>query len=98
MSVTLPPESTLPSPTVVLEAKDGGQRPSPLAVASWGLYDFANTIYSLNVISVFSPAFIKELGLNDAVYAYPMSFSLLILALISPLLGGMSIRRGRGAR
>ena len=79
---------------IILEARDSEKRISLLAVGSWALYDFANTIYSLNIISVFFPAFIKEIGLNDAVYAYPMSLSLLIVALISPLLGGMSDQMG----
>lgn len=79
---------------IVLEAPDTGEHISPVAVGSWALYDFANTIYSLNIISVFFPAFIKELGLNDAVYAYPMSASLFIVALISPLLGGLSDQMG----
>lgn len=94
MSTPLVTDSTAPSHGVVLEATDTGKRVSLLAVGSWSLYDFANTIYSLNIISVFFPAFIKELGLNDAVYAYPMSLSLLIVALISPLLGGMSDQMG----
>jgi UMF1 family MFS transporter len=80
---------------IVLQAHDTQRHISPLAVGSWALYDFANTIYSLNIISVFFPAFIvKDLKLNDAVYAYPMSLSLLIVALISPLLGGLSDRMG----
>lgn len=95
MSVSSVTESTAAPHGVVLEATDVGKRVSPLAVGSWSLYDFANTIYSLNIISVFFPAFVvKDLGLNDAVYAYPMSVSLFIVALISPLLGGLSDQMG----
>src|SRR4051794_37236991 len=90
-SVTTPAAG---SQSQILEASDSDRKISSLAVGSWALYDFANTIYSLNIISVFFPAFIKELGLNDAVYAYPMSVSLLIVALISPLLGGLSDQMG----
>ncbi|HKP52604.1 MAG TPA: MFS transporter [Chloroflexia bacterium] len=83
------------SPAIILEARDTQERISPLAVGSWALFDFANTIWSLNIISVFFPAFIvKDLKLDDAWYAYPMSISLLIVALISPFLGGLSDRRG----
>lgn len=83
------------SPSVILQATDTDRHISPPAVISWSLYDFANTIYSLNVISVFFPQMIvRDLKLNDAVYAYPMSLSLLIVALISPLLGGLSDRMG----
>lgn len=80
----------------VLEARDGEQRISPVSVGSWALYDFANTIFSLNIISVYFPQFIvQDRGLNDAVYAYPMSAALLVVALIMPALGAMSDRSGR---
>lgn len=79
---------------ITLEAPDTQERVSPLVVGSWAFYDFANTIFSLNIISTFFPAYVKELGFNDAVYAYPMSVSLLIVALISPLLGILSDRAG----
>src|SRR5215210_8103404 len=80
--------------TLVIESADSGRRVSPLAVTSWALYDFANTIFSLNIISTFFPQFVKELGKDDAVYAFPMSASLLVVALISPLLGVLSDRAG----
>jgi MFS transporter, UMF1 family len=79
---------------VILEARDIGTRIAPLAVGSWVLYDFANTIFSLNIISTFFPQYVKELGRDDAVYAFPMSASLLVVALISPLLGALSDRAG----
>ena len=72
------------------------ERISPLAVGAWALYDFANTIFSLNIISTYFPQFIVEdKKLNDAVYAYPQSFALLLVALIMPLLGSMSDRTGK---
>ena len=80
---------------ITLEAHDTARRISPVAVIAWAFYDFANTIYSLNIISVFFPAFIvSDLKLADAYYAYPMSLSLLIVALISPLMGGLSDQMG----
>jgi MFS transporter, UMF1 family len=81
--------------TVVLEARDTGERVPALSVGSWALYDFANTIYSLNIVSVFFPALILELGQVDAVYAFPMSGALLVVALLMPLLGAMSDRAQR---
>ena len=80
---------------VILEAPAVEERVSPLAVGSWALYDFANTIFSMNIVSVFFPGFIIELGQNDAVYAFPMSAALLVVALIMPVLGAMSDRAGR---
>jgi UMF1 family MFS transporter len=84
------------SQTVVLEAQDADYRVSPVSVGAWALYDFANTIFSLNIISVYFPQFIvQDRELNDAVYAYPMSAALLIVALIMPALGALSDRGGR---
>ena len=83
------------APQVILEARDADRRISPLAVGSWALYDFANTIFSMNIVSVFFPQYIKEIGQNDAAYAYPMSGALLVVALIMPVLGAMSDRAGR---
>jgi UMF1 family MFS transporter len=83
------------SQTVLLEARDADRRVPVLSVAAWCLYDFANTIFSLNIISVYFPQFIvQDRGLNDALYAYPMSAALLIVALIMPALGALSDRGG----
>ena len=81
---------------VALHAHDVGQRIPLLSVGSWALYDFANTIFSLNIISNYFPQYVVEdNGLKDAVYAYPQALALLLVALIMPLLGAMSDRAGR---
>ncbi|MEO8287476.1 MAG: MFS transporter [Chloroflexota bacterium] len=90
----------VPSPanpqSIILEAPALEERVSPVAMWSWALYDFANTIFSLNIISTYFPQYIvRDRGLNDAVYAYPQSFALLLVALIMPLLGALSDRAGR---
>src|SRR5947209_7442812 len=85
------------SKSVVLQSDDIDRKISPIAVGSWSLYDFANTIYSLNIISVYFPAFILELGLKDGDYAVPYSLSMLLVGLISPLVGGLS-DQGAGRR
>jgi UMF1 family MFS transporter len=65
-------------------------------VWSWALYDFANTIFSLNIVSTYFPQYIvQDRNLNDSVYAYPQSVALLLVALIMPLLGALSDRAGR---
>lgn len=89
------PSVAVPSETLILQAPDTEERVSPLSVGAWALYDFANTIFSLNIISIYFPQFIvQDRGLNDAVYAYPMSAALLIVALIMPALGALSDRQG----
>lgn len=86
--------STLES--TVIHAHDSNERISFLSVGAWALYDFANTIFSLNIISTYFPNYIVEdKNLNDAVYAYPQSFALLLVALIMPLLGALSDRAGK---
>jgi UMF1 family MFS transporter len=69
----------------------------PLAVGSWALYDFANTIYSWNIVSLYFPAFILAVGLQDWQYSVPYSLSMLLVGLISPFMGALS-DRGEGRR
>src|SRR5688572_33253074 len=79
--------------TIILEARDTAQRIPPIAVWSWVLYDFANTIFSINVVSTYFPLLVKERGENDAAYAYPMSAALLFVALLMPVLGAVGPQR-----
>lgn len=82
--------------SVALQAHDVGQRISVLSMGSWALYDFANTIFSLNIVSNYFPQYVVvDHGLKDAVYAYPQAFALLLVALVMPLLGALSDRAGR---
>ncbi len=71
-------------------------KPTLLSTASWTLYDFANTIFSLNIVTTFFPAFVLTVaGPNsDWQYSVPQSISQLIIALICPLIGGLSDRGG----
>ncbi len=80
-------------PTVAAAERGAG----PLAVGSWALYDFANTIYSWNIVSLYFPAFILAVGLQDWQYSVPYSISMLLVGLISPFMGGLS-DRGAGRR
>lgn len=99
MTVPLPVQPQAAARSLVLEAHDTQETISPVAVGSWALYDFANTIFSLNIISVYFPQFVvKDRGLDDAVYAYPMSLALLIVALIMPAMGALSDRQGGRTR
>jgi UMF1 family MFS transporter len=85
-------ETTAATSPVVAERGAG-----PLAVGSWALYDFANTIYSWNIVSLYFPAFILAVGLQDWQYSVPYSLSMLLVGLISPFMGGLS-DRGAGRR
>jgi len=60
-------------------------------VMGWSLYDFANTIYSMNVVSLYLKRYIVEdLGHDDRYFDIPFSISMFLAALMLPALGAMS--------
>ena len=60
-------------------------------VIGWSLYDFANTIFSMNIISLYLKRYIVEdLGKDDRWFDIPYSASMLIAALILPAMGAIS--------
>jgi UMF1 family MFS transporter len=60
-------------------------------VLSWSLYDFANTIYSMNIVSLYLKRYIVEdLGHADHYFDIPFSVSMAIAAVLLPALGAMS--------
>jgi UMF1 family MFS transporter len=68
------------------------------SVAAWVLYDLANTIFSMGVISLFFPHFIeKSVGETrvDSTFGLIQSISYGIIFVLSPLLGAMTDRAGR---
>jgi UMF1 family MFS transporter len=74
-----------------------------LPVLSWALYDFANTIFSSNVITIFFPLYLQQtVGGNPELdqiastfISYTNAFASLLLVLLSPLLGVLIDRTGR---
>lgn len=82
----------------------------PKTVRAWYFYDWANSVYSLVIISAIFPVYYKSvaktgesdlvsfLGFtvqNSNLYSYALSFSFLIVAAIIPLLSGMADYAGR---
>ena len=64
--------------------------------ASWALYDFANTIFSMNVATVhFSVWLIKDLGASSTLYALGNGVSSFLVVLSVPVLGALSDARRR---
>ena len=60
-------------------------------VVSWSLYDFANTIYSMNIVSLYLKRYIVEdLGYQDQYFDISFSISMLIAAVVLPALGALS--------
>jgi len=68
-------------------------KPKQRVTVSWILYDFANTIYSMNVVSMyFSTWLVVDLNLGDKFVGYANSFSMILVALTLPILGEISDR------
>lgn len=65
------------------------------AVLGWIAYDFANTIFSLNVVSRYFGPWILDRGASDLLLGAVIAGSGLIVALVSPLLGALSDQLGR---
>ena len=64
--------------------------------ASWALYDFANTIFSMNVATLyFSVWLINDLGASNTVYALGNGISSLLVVISVPVLGALSDARRR---
>lgn len=60
-------------------------------VIGWSLYDFANTIYSMNIVSLYLKRYIVEDLQKDHLYFdIPFSLSMLLAAVLLPALGAMS--------
>lgn len=68
------------------------------AVWSWILYDLANTIFSMGVVSLYFSLWVRDaVGADraDAVYGVVTAVSMGIIFVISPLLGAMTDRASR---
>jgi len=68
------------------------------AVISWITYDLANTIFSMGILSLYFPQWVrKAVGGEqaDIVYGNVSSVSYLLIFLVSPLLGAMTDRARR---
>jgi MFS transporter, UMF1 family len=78
---------------------------------AWAMYDWANSVYSLVITSTIFPVYynsvtrgidgsdrVKFFGfevVNTVLYSYSISFSFLLIALISPLLSGIADASGK---
>jgi UMF1 family MFS transporter len=65
---------------------------------SWVLYDLANTIFSMGVVSLYFSLFVQEavgVAAADRVYGLITSVSMGLIFVISPLLGSMTDRAAR---
>ncbi|MCA9306553.1 MAG: MFS transporter [Phycisphaerales bacterium] len=80
--------------------------PNPKEVWAWGMYDLANQSFTLLIITLLFPIYLKKiviaqgssdpalLAAGDAVWARAQGGSLFLVVLISPLIGALSDARG----
>jgi UMF1 family MFS transporter len=66
-----------------------------LPIISWAFYDFANTIFSILVVTRFLPPMLKELTGGSTAMGAAVAFSMVIAAVLVPFLGAVSDRTGR---
>jgi UMF1 family MFS transporter len=60
-------------------------------VMGWSLYDFANTIYSMNIVSLYLKRYlVEDLKLDDRYFDIPFAISMAIAAVVLPGLGALS--------
>lgn len=63
---------------------------------SWALYDFANTIFSMNIATLyFSVWIVSDLGSTDIVYAMANAAASILMVIAIPVLGAISDARRR---
>jgi UMF1 family MFS transporter len=69
---------------------------SRLSTASWALYDFANTIFSMNIVTMyFAQWIIVDNKREDIYYSISYALSMFLVAVTMPLLGAISDARGK---
>jgi UMF1 family MFS transporter len=62
----------------------------------WALYDFANTIFSMNITTLYFAVWIvTERGASNTAFSLATSFSSLLVLLVAPYLGAVSDARRR---
>src|SRR5688500_1405307 len=94
------PEPSAPPPPAGSEPASG-REPHVItrrAVTSWVLYDLANTIFSMGVVSLYFSLWVRDqVGADraDTVYGLITAVSMGLIFLVSPLLGAMTDRAPR---
>ena len=72
------------------------EQPDKRAIVSWAFYDFANTIFSMNVISLYFALWVTvDHGGQDIFYSIALSGSMLAVAISAPVFGTISDQTGR---
>lgn len=72
-------------------------RASSLSVFSWSLYDFANTVFSISILSYFFPLWLgDELGGGPELFNYVTAAAMFLVVLTAPVFGAIGdLRQSR---
>ncbi|MCK4385269.1 MAG: MFS transporter, partial [candidate division Zixibacteria bacterium] len=69
---------------------------SRLSTASWAVYDFANTIFSMNIVTMyFAQWIIVDNKKEDIYYSTSYALSMFLVAITMPILGAISDVKGK---
>jgi UMF1 family MFS transporter len=72
------------------------KKASAVAVWSWVLYDFAETIFAVSILSYFFPLWLAdELGAGSGLFNYITAASMVLVALTAPFFGAVADLRQR---
>ncbi|MGH8872378.1 MAG: MFS transporter [Acidimicrobiia bacterium] len=71
-----------------------GAAPGRLSVASWVLYDLANTIFALGVIGLYFPDWLTSVGQRDSALALVEAGASVVVIFLAPWAGARSDVRG----
>jgi MFS-type transporter involved in bile tolerance (Atg22 family) len=85
-----------------LSPADAAHNRSRRGVGAWALYDLANTIYSFNIVSYVLPVWVLSVyarlgqgeGEANLVLGVATGISMLLNAIVSPVMGAVSDRAG----
>ena len=67
-----------------------------LPVLSWALYDLANTMFSMSIVSLYFPLWVVNvMGGTDQLYGNANAFSMALMFLTAPVLGAISDQANR---
>ena len=79
-------------------AVDDGYRDRFLPIASWSLYDFANTMFSAMVVTLAMPRVLSDETGMDKPMSWASAGALLLSALVGPFLGALADTTGTTKR
>ena len=66
------------------------------AIAGWAIYDFANTIFSMNIVTMyFAQWVVVDNKMEDIYYSISYAASMLLVAITMPALGAISDAKGK---